>query len=593
MRVQLPGPPAPVVAGTSSSPTAATSVAHLNIARDASCRMPKLPAGTVTFLFTDVEGSTRLLGEHGDAYADLLAEHRRLLRDAFTAHDGVEVDTQGDAFFVAFARASDAAAAAADGPASARPDAGARAHGPAHGRAAGDGGGLRRHGRPPRRARRGGRATAARCSSPSRPRACWTAQELRDLGLHRLKDVGETRIYQLGDGEFPPLKTLYQTNLPTPANPLIGRKKELVDVMRLLAVDRARVVTITGPGGTGKTRFSIAAASEVHRGVRGRDVVRRPQRGARPRAGAARAVGAGARCARRRSPSTSASGETLVVLDNLEQVVDAAADLAGAGRAPARGSSCSARAARRCGSRAEHEYPLRPLPESPAVELFRQRGGAPTTRSPTSSRPRSASASTGCRSRSSSPRRACRCSSRRCCSSGSSSGCRCSSSRSRDLPERQRTLHATIAWSYELLDADEQQLFRRLAVFAGGMTLEAAEAVCDADVDLLESLVDKSLLAPPRRALRHARDDPRVRRRAARRERRGRCAPAPPCGVLRRAGGRRSGCRWRRSCAAPSSATTLPLREAGNLRAALGWALAHRPRRASPPGWRPGSRTSG
>src|SRR4029453_10016119 len=77
--------------------------------------MRELPTGTVTFLFTDVEGSTRLLAEHGEAYADLLAEHRRLLREAFEAHGGVEVDTQGDAFFVAFARAGDAAKAAVAG----------------------------------------------------------------------------------------------------------------------------------------------------------------------------------------------------------------------------------------------------------------------------------------------------------------------------------------------------------------------------------------------------------------------------------------------------------------------------------------------
>src|SRR5438445_3192871 len=76
--------------------------------------MPELPSGTVTFLFTDIEGSTRLLQELGDAYADALAEHRRVLRDAFARHGGVEVDTQGDAFFVAFARASDALAAAGD-----------------------------------------------------------------------------------------------------------------------------------------------------------------------------------------------------------------------------------------------------------------------------------------------------------------------------------------------------------------------------------------------------------------------------------------------------------------------------------------------
>jgi class 3 adenylate cyclase len=73
--------------------------------------MAELPTGTVTFLFTDIEGSTRLLHELGDEYADVLAEHRRLLRDAFVAHGGVEVDTQGAAFFVAFARATDAVAA--------------------------------------------------------------------------------------------------------------------------------------------------------------------------------------------------------------------------------------------------------------------------------------------------------------------------------------------------------------------------------------------------------------------------------------------------------------------------------------------------
>src|SRR3954451_12391681 len=72
----------------------------------------ELPTGTVTFLFTDIEGSTQLLHEHGERYTDLLAEHRRRLRDAFERHDGVEVDTQGDAFFVAFSRASDALAAA-------------------------------------------------------------------------------------------------------------------------------------------------------------------------------------------------------------------------------------------------------------------------------------------------------------------------------------------------------------------------------------------------------------------------------------------------------------------------------------------------
>ena len=86
-------------------------------------QQPELPTGTVTFLFTDIEGSTRLLQELGDAYAGVLAEHRRALREAFRLHDGVEVDTQGDAFFVAFARASDAVEAAAATASRARPNA--------------------------------------------------------------------------------------------------------------------------------------------------------------------------------------------------------------------------------------------------------------------------------------------------------------------------------------------------------------------------------------------------------------------------------------------------------------------------------------
>src|SRR3954469_24508439 len=223
--------------------------------------MPDLPRGTVTFLFTDVEASTRLLAEHGDAYADLLAEHRRLLRDAFTAHGGVEVDTQGDAFFVAFARASDAAAAAA---------AGQRALGPTpvHVRMGLHTGEpqVTEEGYVGMDVHRGARIAAVghggQVLVSEQTARLLDGSPLRDLGTHRLKDVGEARIFQLGDGDFPPLKTLYQSNLPTPANPLVGRKKELVDVLRLLTRDRARVVTLTGPGGTGKTRFSIAAAEE-------------------------------------------------------------------------------------------------------------------------------------------------------------------------------------------------------------------------------------------------------------------------------------------------------------------------------------------
>src|SRR3954451_1597775 len=206
----------------------------------------ELPTGTVTFLFTDIEGSTQLLHEHGERDRDFLAEHRRRLRDAFERHGGVEVDTQGDALFVAFARASDALAAARDGQT-----------------ALGDG---------PIRVRIGMRTgepvvtdegyvgidvhRAARIAAAGHGGQILVSQSTRDLvgvdglldlGEHRLKDLAAPeRIYQVGDEGFPPLNSLNNTNLPLPAEPLVGRKKELADILRLLR-DSARLVTVTGP----------------------------------------------------------------------------------------------------------------------------------------------------------------------------------------------------------------------------------------------------------------------------------------------------------------------------------------------------------
>jgi hypothetical protein len=277
-------------------------------------------------LFTDVDGSTRLLAEHGDGYGDLLAEHRRLLREAFARHDGVEVDTQGDAFFVAFARASDAAAAALAGQEALAPT-------PVTVR-------MGVHTGEPRRTDEGYVGMdvhlAARVAATAHGGQVvvteQTAQllgtdELRDLGEHRLKDVGRTRIFQLGQGDFPPLKTLHQTNLPAPSTPLVGRKKELLDVVRLLSVERARIVTLTGPGGIGKTRFALAAAADTIEsfadGVWFVDAsaLRDPSL---VLPAVASALGAQVTLADHIS-----NRELLVVLDNLEQVIEAAAGLAG------------------------------------------------------------------------------------------------------------------------------------------------------------------------------------------------------------------------------------------------------------------------
>src|SRR6266487_2606288 len=229
-------------------------------------KMSELPTGTVTFLFTDIEGSTRLLHELGDDYADALAEHRRVLREAFARHGGVEVDTQGDAFFVAFVRVKDALAAAAEGRQ-------ALDCGPVRVRMGLHTGepvvtdegyvGLDVH----RAARiaaagHGGQILLSQTTRDLAGDDC-----LRDLGEHRLKDLAAPeRLYQLGDPDFPPLKTLYQTNLPIPATPFLGRQRELEEVQALISRPDVRLLTLSGPGGTGKTRLALQAAAEVAEG---------------------------------------------------------------------------------------------------------------------------------------------------------------------------------------------------------------------------------------------------------------------------------------------------------------------------------------
>lgn len=191
----------------------------------------------MTFLFTDVEGSTRLLDELGAAtYAEALGEHRRALRDAFARHGGIEVDTQGDAFFVAFPTAPGALAAAAEGQA-------ALGKGPMRVRM-----GLHTGtpvltdegyvGADVHRAARiaavahGGQVVLSRTTRD----LVGSSTAIRDLGQHRLKDLSAPeRLYQVGSDDFPPLRSLYQTNLPVPSTPFLGRENELAEVLELLS----------------------------------------------------------------------------------------------------------------------------------------------------------------------------------------------------------------------------------------------------------------------------------------------------------------------------------------------------------------------
>lgn len=450
--------------------------------------MRELPSGTVTFLFTDIEGSTKLLHELGaERYADALEEHRRVLREAFARHGGVEVDTQGDAFFVAFSRASDAAAAAAEA-------VGALGDGVVSVRV-----GLHT-GEP--LVRDGGYVgpdvhLAARVMSAAHGGQVLASQptvdlipdgDVRDLGVHRLEDVGELRLFQLGDGTFPPLRTLNNTNLPAPPDLLLGRKRELADLLRLLRVEGVRLLTLTGPGGIGKTRLALELARDLvpafEHGAWFADVsaIRDP--------GLVVPAIAGALGAKTTLAEHVADRELLLVVDNLEQVVDAAPELGALlGTCPRLQLVVTSRELLRVAG--EREYPLRPLGEAPAVELFRGRAAAradyhavaalcerldnlPLAIELAAARTRSLSFEE-LRGR-------------------LDQRLPLLTRGRRDAPERQRTLRATIAWSYDLCDEPERRLFRRLAVFEGGWTLVAAETVCDADVDTLAALVEKSLV---------------------------------------------------------------------------------------------------
>ena len=216
----------------------------------------------MTFLFSDIAGSTRLVQELGDAYGDVLLDYRARLRQVFARHSGIEVDSSGDSFFVAFREAVDAALAALEVQETLR-DSRVRVRIGIHTgepNVAGDGYvGIDVH----RAARISSVAHGGQVVVSERTRSLLADDaDVTDLGQHRLKDlVAAEHLFQLGQGDFPALRSLNATNLPWQASSLVGRRREIGEVAELLA-DR-RVLTLTGPGGTGKTRLAIQAATEV------------------------------------------------------------------------------------------------------------------------------------------------------------------------------------------------------------------------------------------------------------------------------------------------------------------------------------------
>jgi predicted ATPase/class 3 adenylate cyclase len=448
----------------------------------------ELPTGTVTFLFTDVEGSTRLLDELGDRYAEVLAKHRRVLREAFSRHGGVEVDTQGDAFFVAFAKASDALAAAAQG------------------RAGLDGGPIRvrmglHTGEPLVTdegyvgidVHRAARIVAAGYGGQilvSQSTRDVVGADLRDLGEHRLKDLtAPERIYQLGDDDFPPLKSLNATNLPVAASALVGRERELEELQALLS-NSVRLVTLTGAGGSGKTRLGLQVAAELLEDFPG-GVFFVPLAGvAQPELVPSAVTGA----IGIRDVADLRDRTALLVIDNFEHLLEGAAAITTLlSAAPNTKVLATSRAPLRLDG--EREYPLDPLPADDAVELLTQRARAV--------RPDfepDESALEICQRLDGLPL-ALELAASRLRSLDSNALLERLERRlplltvgRRDAPERQRTLRATIEWSYELLPAHLRYVFGRLAVFAGTFAFTAAEEMLEATFDDLDALVEASLL---------------------------------------------------------------------------------------------------
>jgi predicted ATPase/class 3 adenylate cyclase len=447
---------------------------------------PDLPTGTVTFLFTDVEGSTKLLEELGEeAYDEALAEHRRIVRGSCTAHGGAEVDTQGDAFFFAFASAPEAVAAASmlteelvPGPIRVRVGlhtgvprlssegyVGREVHFAARVAATGHGGQIVLS-----------RATAALLDG----------LELIDLGEHRLKDIPEpVAIYQLGRESFPPLKTISNTNLPRPASSFVGRERELREVLGPIEYG-ARLLTLTGPGGSGKTRLALEAAATLVPAYKagvfwvGLASLRDPSLVTEQ---IAQTLGA-----KEGLVEHIGEREMLLLLDNLEQVIEAAPELTSLLQTcPNLTLLVTSRELLRV--QGEVEYAVPPLASPEAVSLFCERSRLEPTEEIAELCARLdnlplAVELAAARTKALTPAQILdRLSQRLDLLKGG-----------RDADPRQQTLRATIAWSYDLLQEEEQRLFRALSVFSGGCTLEAAEEVAEADLDTLQSLVEKSLL---------------------------------------------------------------------------------------------------
>jgi predicted ATPase/class 3 adenylate cyclase len=503
--------------------------------------MPELPSGTVTFLFTDIEGSTALWERDRPAMAAAVERHIALLDAAIQSHGGVHFKTVGDAVQVAFPTAPEAVATALAAQQSLLTEewgtVGAlRVRMALHaGEAQPDERGDYLSAPLNRLSRllatgHGGQVLLTQAVQQLTRGALPAGVELRDLGEHRLRDLLEPeRVYQLHHpdlpDDYPPLRSLDARphNLPLQPTPFLGREREVDAVVDLLKRPEVRLLTLTGPGGTGKTRLALQAAAESLEDFPD-GVFFVPLAPITDPALVPSAIGSvlgireeGERSLPDRLRDFLSAKQLLLVPDNIEHLVGAApivAELLGA--SPGLKVLVTSRVPLRL--RAEHEYPVPPLglprrkppptleqlSQYEAVRLFISRAQAikPDFAVDNANAPAVAEICwrldglplaielAAARVRMLPPQAMlARLEQRLPLLTGGA----------RDAPARQRTLRDTIAWSHDLLEPDEQTLFRRLAVFAGGCTLEAAEAVGNFDGTLdafggVERLCEQSLL---------------------------------------------------------------------------------------------------
>jgi predicted ATPase/class 3 adenylate cyclase len=500
------------------------------------------PTGTVTFLFTDIEGSTKLWERNASAMQSALARHDEILRSAIEECDGHVFKTVGDAFCAAFSSAPEALGAAISAQRALHDeewDEGGvirvrmALHTGAMDEREGDyfGPALNRVARL-LLAGHGGQTLLSLASQELVRDSLPAGSSLRDLGEKRLKDLYRPEhVFQITTpdlpSDFPPLRTLesLRNNLPLQPTPLIGREREVGEVCERLGQEEVRLLTLTGPGGTGKTRLALQAAADLledfEEGVFfvSFAAVADPDLFFKEIAGALGLRESGDVPFEDLLKEYLGRRELLLVLDNFEQILSAV-PVVGELLSAAPRLKVLATSRIPLGIYGEHEYAVPPLSvpdpkrlpdleslsQYEAVRLFIERAGAAKAGFEITSENAPAVAEicvrldglplaielAAARVKLLPPKAILiRLSNRLKLLTGGA----------KDLPERQRTLRGTMEWSHDLLDEGERTLFARLAVFSGGRTLEAIEAVCDAEGDLpvdaldgVSSLLDKSLL---------------------------------------------------------------------------------------------------